>query len=104
MRRSMRTATAALVLFSACTRGGSVPTSEVQSAVTFTPPAEGAAFGISGTAPSLTPAAPLATQPVGALSGQGSVTALGTYHYSIPIQVPAGRLGMAPTVSLVYDS
>jgi Salmonella virulence plasmid 65kDa B protein len=42
--------------------------------------------------------------PFGTLPGAGSVTATGEYRYELPIEVPPGRLGMQPALSLVYTS
>lgn len=42
------------------------------------------------------------TAPVGALAGQFSVSEEGTAQFSIPIEVPPGRAGMEPGVSLRY--
>ncbi len=42
--------------------------------------------------------------PVGTLPGSGEVTPTGEYHYRIPIDVPAGRAGMQPSLALVYAS
>lgn len=39
-----------------------------------------------------------------ALPGGGSVTPSGEYRYEIPIEVPPGRRGMQPHLSLVYSS
>jgi len=41
---------------------------------------------------------------VGYLPGESSVTPGGEYTYQIPLQVPDGRAGMAPTLSLTYSS
>jgi len=43
------------------------------------------------------------TIPVGALSGQFSVSDQGSPVYNIPIQVPPGRAGMEPALSLQYS-
>ena len=40
----------------------------------------------------------------GALAGSGSVTPAGEYRYRIPIDVPPGRAGMAPSLALTYAS
>ena len=40
----------------------------------------------------------------GALAGSGSVTPAGEYRYRIPLDVPPGRAGMAPSLALVYSS
>jgi len=42
------------------------------------------------------------TAPVGALAGQFSVTEQGTAQFNVPIDVPPGRAGMEPGVSLRY--
>lgn len=41
---------------------------------------------------------------VGTLPGGGSVGPAGDYHYSLPIEVPIGRAGMTPSLSLSYSS
>ena len=38
------------------------------------------------------------------LPGAGSVSATGEYEYRIPIEVPAGRAGMQPSLALAYGS
>jgi RHS repeat-associated protein len=43
------------------------------------------------------------TSPVGALAGSFSITEQGTARYTIPIEVPPGRAGMEPALSLVYS-
>ncbi|HVX90321.1 MAG TPA: carbohydrate-binding protein [Candidatus Paceibacterota bacterium] len=43
------------------------------------------------------------TSAVGALPGSFAVSEAGTAQYSIPIQVPPGRAGIEPAVSLVYS-
>jgi RHS repeat-associated protein len=40
----------------------------------------------------------------GALPGGGRVTPAGEYTYRIPIEVPPGRAGMAPSLALVHSS
>ena len=55
------------------------------------------------------PLTPLATpivqaSPVGTLPGHGQVTPTGEYRYRIPIEVPAGRAGMQPSIALAYSS
>jgi RHS repeat-associated protein len=47
---------------------------------------------------------PGATTPVGALKGQFSVTEQGTPEYTVPIEVPPGRAGMEPALSLKYSA
>ena len=44
------------------------------------------------------------TSDVGSLKGNFQVTPTGQAHYSIPIDVPPGTAGMAPALSIVYDS
>lgn len=41
---------------------------------------------------------------VGTLPGSGGVEPDGQYHYSLPLEVPPGRAGMQPALSLVYGS
>jgi len=41
---------------------------------------------------------------VGYLPGGGTVTAMGAYQYTMPLDVPDGRAGVAPDISLVYSS
>ncbi|HEY3818633.1 MAG TPA: RHS repeat-associated core domain-containing protein [Polyangiaceae bacterium] len=38
------------------------------------------------------------------LPGTGSVGPDGQYHYELPLDLPAGRMGLAPTLSLTYSS
>ncbi|MDR5728113.1 MAG: FG-GAP-like repeat-containing protein [Terriglobia bacterium] len=45
-----------------------------------------------------------AASPVMNIPGQASVSAAGTFDYSIPIAVPPGTAGMAPKLSLDYSS
>lgn len=40
----------------------------------------------------------------GSLPGAGTVTDTGLFAYTVPLEVPAGRRGMAPTLSLAYTS
>jgi RHS repeat-associated protein len=54
-----------------------------------------------GSVPDLPPA-PAAG--VGAVPGTFSVTDQGTAQYTIPIEVPPGRLGMSPSLALVYQA
>ena len=44
------------------------------------------------------------TSDVGSLKGNFQVTPTGQAHYSIPIDAPPGTAGMAPALSIVYDS
>ncbi len=46
---------------------------------------------------------PSPTTPVGALKGQFSVTDAGSAQYTIPIEVPPGRAGVEPALSLIYS-
>ena len=46
----------------------------------------------------------VSSQPVGSIPGQSSVTPDGAFSYSLPLRVPEGRLGMAPSLSLEYNS
>lgn len=41
---------------------------------------------------------------VGMLPGGGGVGPAGDYHYTLPIEVPVGRAGMTPSLSLSYSS
>ena len=43
-------------------------------------------------------------QTVGGIAGDLDVTHTGDAHYEIPLDVPAGRLGVQPSLSLVYSS
>ena len=44
------------------------------------------------------------TTPIGATSGSFSVDANGGANYSIPIAIPPGTAGMAPSVSISYSA
>jgi RHS repeat-associated protein len=46
----------------------------------------------------------VASQPAGKLSGTSNVTPDGSFSYTIPIHVPAGRAGLAPELALQYHS
>ena len=46
----------------------------------------------------------LDSEEVGYLTGSGIVTAAGEYQYTVPIEVPDGRAGMAPAIALRYGS
>jgi RHS repeat-associated protein len=50
------------------------------------------------------PIPPQPTEPVGALYGSFAVSDRGTATYEIPIQVPPGRAGVEPRLSLKYTS
>ena len=51
------------------------------------------------------PAQPVVTgRTVGTLSGSGHVNPMGAYEYSLPLEVPPGRAGMSPKISLDYAS
>ncbi len=69
-----------------------------------------AALGPSGDPPAPAPLPWPAENPildseeVGYLPGGGTVTAAGDYEYTLPIDVPDGRAGMAPHVALRYSS
>ena len=54
--------------------------------------------------PTTAPPPRTATAAVGALPGTGWVGHDGAYHYRIPIEVPPGRAGMAPSLALTYSS
>ena len=54
--------------------------------------------------PTTAPPPRMLTAAVGALPGSGSVGFDGAYHYRIPIEVPPGRGGMAPSLALAYSS
>jgi RHS repeat-associated protein len=58
--------------------------------------------------PSLRPAAceraPAATEATGRVGGDFSVTPNGAASYAVPIEVPPGTAGVAPDLSLAYDS
>lgn len=46
----------------------------------------------------------IASEPTGTLPGEGGVGVAGDYRYTLPIEVPPGRAGMAPSLSLSYSS
>lgn len=46
----------------------------------------------------------VATAAVGTLPGAAEVTTDGTFAYTMPIDVPPGRAGMQPSLSISYDS
>lgn len=48
--------------------------------------------------------ADVATAPLGTLPGEASVDSMGNLTYSVPIDIPQGRAGMQPTVTLTYNS
>ncbi len=64
------------------------------------------AAAITSTRPTAEPTPPLPSTATNqdAPLGQGEVTPRGTFKYTIPIEVPEGRAGMAPNLSLVYES
>src|SRR4051812_2835889 len=70
----------------------------------YAAPLPGGAPGIP--APLAVPAQPIvgAVGSVGYLPGSWNVTPAGAFDYSIPLDVPAGRAGVQPQLSLHYDS
>jgi RHS repeat-associated protein len=44
------------------------------------------------------------SEAVGYLPGNGSVSSAGSAHYTIPLEVPPGRMGVQPQLSLEYSS
>jgi len=46
----------------------------------------------------------MGSETTGTLPGAGSVGVAGDYRYTLPIEVPPGRAGMAPALSLSYSS
>jgi hypothetical protein len=46
----------------------------------------------------------VASTPVGVIEGRSEITASGEFRYTIPLQVPRGRAGIEPTLSLQYAS
>ncbi len=68
----------------------------------------GAVEHIGETAQPVTPAFPpgpvVSSGKVGTLPGGGEVGPTGDYHYTLPIEVPIGRAGMTPSLSLTYSS
>jgi RHS repeat-associated protein len=56
------------------------------------------------TRPTITPPEPLAPTGLEAITGVGAVETDGSFRYTIPIEVPPGRAGMTPAVSLSYSS
>ncbi|HKO47649.1 MAG TPA: FG-GAP-like repeat-containing protein, partial [Polyangiaceae bacterium] len=71
--------------------------------VTATPPPEITVPDGDGGSKVLPPLPDSPTNPVGALSGQFSVSDQGSPVYNIPIEVPPGRAGMEPALSLQYS-
>jgi RHS repeat-associated protein len=46
----------------------------------------------------------IASETTGTLPGEGGVGVAGDYRYTLPIEVPPGRAGMEPSLSLAYSS
>jgi hypothetical protein len=46
----------------------------------------------------------IGSETTGTLPGEGSIGVAGDYRYTLPIEVPPGRAGMAPALSLSYSS
>jgi hypothetical protein len=72
------------------------------------PPGSGAAEHVGSQAQAVELAWPLrpvvSAGKVGTLPGAGGVGPAGDYHFSLPIEVPPGRAGMTPSLSLSYSS
>src|SRR5215510_14463062 len=74
-------------------------------------PSVAAASPLPGGAPGLPETLAVPAQPivgtssaVGYLPGSWSVTPTGAFTYTIPVDVPDGRAGVQPRLSLVYNS
>jgi RHS repeat-associated protein len=80
------------------------------SLMDFVPSLRGTAAYASGSAPGMPaswaslPAIAAAQSSTGTMPGSWNVSASGAFEYSIPIDVPAGRANMAPSLSLRYSS
>ncbi len=95
-----RFALAALVLLAACGRpGGAVEDlgTRVQQISAPGSPPPPATLGWPSPAV-------IGSEPTGTLPGEGSVGVAVDYRYTLPIEVPPGRTGMAPSLSLSYSS
>jgi RHS repeat-associated protein len=95
-----RLALVALVLLVACGRPGGaiedVGTRAQAMSIPGTPPPPAT---LGWPSPAV-----VGSEPTGTLAGEGSVGVAGDYRYTLPIEVPPGRAGMAPSLSLSYSS
>ena len=85
------------------TCGGGAFCNVAGKCVTATRPPEITVPDGNGGSTPLPPLGDSETNPVGALSGQFSVSDQGSPVYNIPIEVPPGRAGMEPALSLQYS-
>jgi RHS repeat-associated protein len=77
--------------------GGRIASAQLVEVADPNPPVKPEGLSIPGT--------PIvAGSPVGYLASSGMVTPGGQYSYSVPLDVPAGREGMAPSLALTYSS
>jgi RHS repeat-associated protein len=105
-----------LVLVLACGGGHGTPggesTTVIREAVTCAPTdmgtssctPSGGATGQAGIAVAWPSPAVVSAGNDMSLPGSGSVGADGQYHYTLPLDVPDGRMGMAPKLALNYSS
>ena len=95
---TMRGATLSFVVMGLTVLAGWGPVTLVSTAYASTKPMPPVAYAVSGN--------PIVsgTGDLGYLPGSGEVSAQGAYTYTIPLEVPAGRVGMQPALALTYSS
>ena len=95
-----RFALAALVLLVACGRpGGAIEEVGSRAQLMSAPGSPPPPATLGWPSPAV-----VGSERTGTLPGQGSVGVAGDYRYTLPIEVPPGRAGMAPSLSLSYSS